>query len=56
MGSHKAPRYLFWIGDLGVGEDFPKTGSGKIQMHNLRAIAHRILAEQKGETKEKAKL
>ena len=54
MGGHKAPRYLFWIGDPGVGEDFPKTGSGKIQMHNLRAIAQKLL-EESGR-KKKAKL
>ena len=46
MGSHKAPKYLFWIGDPEVGEDFPKTGSGKIQMHILRSIGHSIRAKE----------
>ena len=36
MGSHKAPQYVFWIGGPGVGEDYPKTGSGKHQKHILR--------------------
>lgn len=45
MGSHKAPQYLFWIGDPGVGEDYPKTGSGKHQKHILRAISEKLLSE-----------
>ena len=36
LGRHKAPKYVFWIGDSGVGNDFPKTGSGKHQKHILR--------------------
>ena len=43
MGSHKAPQYVFWIGDKGVGDDFPKTGSGKHQKHILRATTEELL-------------
>lgn len=53
MGSHKAPQYVFWIGDPGVGEDFPKTGSGKHQKHILRATSDELL---KGQSQPKAKL
>jgi len=53
MGSHKAPQYVFWIGDPGVGEDFPKTGSGKHQKHILRAISEKLL---EGSQQPKAKL
>ncbi|KAK0101857.1 hypothetical protein ONS95_001330 [Cadophora gregata] len=35
LGWHKAPVHVFWLGE---GEDFPKTGSGKVQKHILRAI------------------
>jgi len=31
----KAPQHIFWIGDPGVGDDFPKTASGKHQKHIL---------------------
>jgi acyl-coenzyme A synthetase/AMP-(fatty) acid ligase len=31
--------HVFWIGDEGVGVDFPKTASGKHQKHILRDIA-----------------
>ncbi|KAL5317012.1 hypothetical protein ACEPPN_016065 [Leptodophora sp. 'Broadleaf-Isolate-01'] len=34
LGWHKAPVHIFW---LEQGEDFPKTGSGKVQKHVLRA-------------------
>lgn len=43
LGRHKAPKHVLWIGDPGVGEDFPKTGSGKHQKHLLRGIAQRII-------------
>ncbi|KIW58076.1 hypothetical protein PV05_02626 [Exophiala xenobiotica] len=47
LGSHKAPKHVFWIGDEGVGNDFPKTGSGKHQKHILRLIGNRLVARQK---------
>jgi acyl-coenzyme A synthetase/AMP-(fatty) acid ligase len=43
LGRHKAPQHIFWIGDAGVGEDFPKTGSGKHQKHVLRDIGNRLV-------------
>ena len=47
LGSHKAPKHLFWIGDADVGNEFPKTGSGKHQKHILRSIGERLVARQK---------
>ncbi|KAK5285760.1 hypothetical protein LTR80_010459 [Exophiala xenobiotica] len=47
LGSHKAPKHVFWIGDADVGNDFPKTGSGKHQKHILRLIGDRLVARQK---------
>lgn len=44
LGSHKSPRYCFWIGDAGVGDDFPKTGSGKYQKHLLRELGDKLVA------------
>lgn len=43
LGKHKAPVHVFWLGDPGVGEDFPKTGSGKHQKHIMRAMTERVL-------------
>ncbi len=45
LGRHKAPNYVFWIGDVGVGNDFPKTGSGKHQKHILRDIGNALVKE-----------
>jgi acyl-CoA synthetase (AMP-forming)/AMP-acid ligase II len=42
LGRHKAPKHVFWLGDKGVGEDFPKTGSGKHQKHMMRDIGNRL--------------
>lgn len=43
LGRHKAPKHIFWLGDKGVGEDFPKTGSGKHQKHMMRDIGNRLV-------------
>ncbi|KAL6230264.1 hypothetical protein BDW75DRAFT_76384 [Aspergillus navahoensis] len=44
LGAHKAPQHIFWLGDPGVGHDFPKTGSGKHQKHILRDIGARLVS------------
>lgn len=43
LARHKSPEHVFWIGDDGVGEDFPKTASGKHQKHVLRDIAMALI-------------
>lgn len=43
LGRHKEPRHVFWLGDPGVGDDFPKTGSGKYQKHILRDIGNDLV-------------
>ncbi|KAF3385397.1 putative acyl-CoA synthetase YngI [Penicillium rolfsii] len=43
MSRSKSPEYVFWVGDGGVCEDFPTTGSGKHQKHLLREIGNKLL-------------
>jgi acyl-CoA synthetase (AMP-forming)/AMP-acid ligase II len=43
LARHKSPAHTFWIGEDGVGKDFPKTASGKHQKHILRDIAIALL-------------
>lgn len=43
LGRHKAPNHVFWLGEKGVGKDFPKTGSGKHQKHLMRDIGNRLV-------------
>lgn len=43
LGRHKAPRHIFWIGDRAIGDDFPKTGSGKHQKHIMRDLGNRLI-------------
>ncbi|KAJ5280532.1 hypothetical protein N7478_005904 [Penicillium angulare] len=44
LGRHKTPQYIFWIGNVDVGVDFPKTGSGKHQKHIMRDIANQLIS------------
>ena len=46
LGRHKAPKHVFWIGDPGIGNDYPKTGSGKVQKHILRDIGQRLIQRE----------
>lgn len=43
LGRQKVPKYIFWVGSSADIEDFPKTGSGKIQKNILRDIGCRLL-------------
>ncbi|KAK5738940.1 putative NRPS-like protein biosynthetic cluster [Elasticomyces elasticus] len=43
LGRHKTPAAVFWIGDVGIREDFPRTASGKHQKHVLRKDAVALL-------------
>ena len=47
LSPQKIPRYFFWVGEEGMPLDYPKTGSGKIQKHELCKIAERILQKQR---------
>jgi mevalonyl-CoA ligase len=46
LSRHKVPKYVFWLGDHGFGQDFPRTGSGKIQKFALRKIAEEALQKR----------
>ncbi|CZR54814.1 related to long-chain-fatty-acid-CoA ligase [Phialocephala subalpina] len=50
LGWHKAPVHIWWLSE---GEDFPKTGSGKIKKHVLRVRGERL---QKSAALERARL
>ncbi|KAM5341498.1 hypothetical protein ACJ41O_014529 [Fusarium nematophilum] len=43
LGRVKSPQHIFWLGDKGVGDELPKTGSGKYQKHLIREIGNAIL-------------
>ncbi|GMF74124.1 unnamed protein product [Aspergillus oryzae] len=44
LAWHKTPAYIFWIGDPGVADDFPRTGTGKHQKHIMKKIGERLIA------------
>ncbi|KAJ5683048.1 acetyl-CoA synthetase-like protein, partial [Penicillium macrosclerotiorum] len=43
LSWHKAPQYIFWVGDGEICPDFPKTASGKHQKHLMTDIANKTL-------------
>ncbi|RDW95257.1 hypothetical protein BP5796_01020 [Coleophoma crateriformis] len=43
LGRHKVPVYLFWLGDEGVCQSFPVTGSGKLKKNELRELGHALV-------------
>ena len=51
LGRQKSPKWVFWIGEPGVGDDYPKTGSGKHQKHILKAIGDRLVNKDKVKAK-----
>jgi acyl-CoA synthetase (AMP-forming)/AMP-acid ligase II len=44
LGRHKAPAYVFWLGENGVTDQIPITGSGKIKKFEMRKIGEELLA------------
>jgi acyl-CoA synthetase (AMP-forming)/AMP-acid ligase II len=43
LGRHKCPAHIFWLGEGGMTDQIPLTGSGKIQKFALRDIAEQWL-------------
>ena len=43
LARHKAPDHVFWIGDDGVGDTYPLTGSGKVKKNVLRELGESLL-------------
>ncbi|RAL15882.1 putative long-chain-fatty-acid-CoA ligase [Aspergillus homomorphus CBS 101889] len=48
LSCHKAPVWLFWLGDEGVPSEFPLSGSGKICKNVLEEIGQRNMHSEKG--------
>lgn len=47
MDRIKAPQHIFWLGDEGVGQEMPKTASGKYMKHLIRAHGNGLLRSKK---------
>ncbi|KAH8811663.1 hypothetical protein F5884DRAFT_284170 [Xylogone sp. PMI_703] len=43
LGRHKIPIHIFWLGDEGVCEAFPITGSGKLKKNELRDLGNNLI-------------
>ncbi|ETN38730.1 uncharacterized protein HMPREF1541_06768 [Cyphellophora europaea CBS 101466] len=53
LAHFKVPKYIWWLGDGKVPEDWPKTMSGKVSKPELRKLVDELAA---GDEKPKAKL
>lgn len=43
MDRIRAPRHIFWLGEEEVGQELPKTGSGKYKKQSIRAIGNALV-------------
>jgi acyl-CoA synthetase (AMP-forming)/AMP-acid ligase II len=43
LGNHKAPSHIFWLGEEGVPETVPLTGSGKVRKFEMAELGNKIL-------------
>lgn len=46
LGKHKVPTHIFWLGHLGVPQEVPLTGSGKIKRFEMAQIGSRLLEDK----------
>jgi mevalonyl-CoA ligase len=53
LAYFKAPKYIWWLGDGGVPEEWPKTMSGKVSKPELRKLVVELVKSKNGETKAK---
>jgi acyl-CoA synthetase (AMP-forming)/AMP-acid ligase II len=47
LGHHKAPTYVFWLGQGEIPQTLPMTGSGKIQKNKLRDLGNLLITKSK---------
>ncbi|KAF2220764.1 hypothetical protein BDZ85DRAFT_267108 [Elsinoe ampelina] len=47
LGWHKAPQYVFWMGEKGVPAEIPVTGSGKVKKYEMRKLAEALVSPTK---------
>lgn len=46
LGRHKAPRYIFWLGQGGISSEIPLTGSGKVRKFEMARLAEEIVSSR----------
>lgn len=46
LGKHKAPAHVFWMGEGGVPDAVPLTGSGKVRKFELAKLGEELLQKQ----------
>ncbi|KAK0386956.1 hypothetical protein NLU13_5269 [Sarocladium strictum] len=46
LGGHKSPAHVFWLGEDGVPETVPLTGSGKVRKFEMAKLGDELLAKR----------
>lgn len=49
LGRHKAPAWVFWLGEEGVPREVPITGSGKVRKFEMAKMAEEWVGERRRE-------
>ncbi|KAL2396638.1 Acyl-CoA ligase sidI [Exophiala dermatitidis] len=47
LGRHKAPAYVFWLGEDGIPATVPLTGSGKVRKFELARLAEQLISKDR---------
>lgn len=47
LGRHKAPAHIFWLGEDGIPNTVPLTGSGKVRKFELARLAEHIVSKER---------
>lgn len=47
LGRHKAPAYVFWLGEDGIPATVPLTGSGKVRKFELARLAEQLVSKDR---------
>lgn len=45
LGRHKAPAFVFWLGEDNIPSTVPLTGSGKVRKFELARLAEQIISQ-----------
>lgn len=46
LGKHKAPTHIFWLGQKGVPESVPLTGSGKVRKFEMAQLGTKLVQDK----------
>jgi long-chain acyl-CoA synthetase len=46
LGKHKSPTHIFWLGQKGVSQSVPLTGSGKVRKFEMAQLGSKLVQDK----------